>query len=113
MFDGSHAAMPTRSRGHRPFTAFLLTLLLVAPRFVHSQAPTDSTAGTPPPDVAAAAAAQGTITATQADSLPDSDGGWPRLIPCPSGATMILYQPQLLSWKDQRQLVAMCAVSYT
>jgi hypothetical protein len=134
MFEAIVAAIRASSRRLRPLATLCLALLLSAPAHVaKSQTAADSTAapaatpaappapaapapGTPPPDVAQAAAAQaagGTITAAQADSLPDSDGGWPRLIPCPSGATMILYQPQLLSWKDQRQLVAMCAVSYT
>ena len=50
--------------------------------------------------------------AAAADDTTDADGGWPRLIVAPSGASIILYQPQLMSWKDQRYLTAMAAVSY-
>jgi hypothetical protein len=133
MYDVRHTANGTWKQGPRILAALLLALLLPASAHVaNAQPPPDSTVApaappatapvappaptsAPPADVTqAAAAAGGTIRAdANADTLPDADGGWPRLIPCPSGATMILYQPQLLSWQDQRQLVAMCAVSYT
>src|SRR5205814_10358039 len=103
MFEPIVGAIRAISRRRPPLATLCLALLLSAPAHVaKSQTAADSAAtpaapaapapGTPPPDVtqAAAQAAGGTITATQADSLPDSDGGWPRLIPCPSGATMIL-----------------------
>jgi hypothetical protein len=66
-----------------------------------------------PSQAATTAPAPATAQASAADSLPPPDGGWPRLIQAPSGATIVLYQPQVMSWKDQRQMVAMCAVSYT
>src|SRR5262245_38067374 len=47
-----------------------------------------------------------------ADDSSESDGGWPRLIGTPSGADMVLYQPQVLSWEAQRHMVAVSAVSY-
>jgi len=43
---------------------------------------------------------------------PDRDGGWPRLTQTTSGATLIMYQPQIVSWDRQRELVAMAALSY-
>ncbi|HMF95245.1 MAG TPA: hypothetical protein VKE96_13155 [Vicinamibacterales bacterium] len=43
----------------------------------------------------------------------DNDGGWPRVYTGPSGAGILLYQPQIASWTDQKQMVAFMAVSYT
>jgi len=40
------------------------------------------------------------------------DGGWPRLITTASGGSLILYQPQILSWDNQKLLKAMGAISY-
>jgi hypothetical protein len=107
--------------------------LAVSPHAAFAQvAPADSVtpppapAATPPapeapvPDTTAAAPAQapapaaaGTIRADAPADTTAPDGGWPRLIEAPSGASIILYQPQVVSWKDQKQIVAMCAVSYT
>jgi len=71
-------------------------------------APPAAAATTATPAPAAAA------TPAPADSdTTDADGGWPRLILAPSGASIVLYQPQIMSWKDQRYLTAMSAVSYT
>ena len=64
------------------------------------------------PAAPAGTAAAPAATAAAADDTTDADGGWPRLIVAPSGASIILYQPQLMSWKDQRYLTAMAAVSY-
>ena len=130
-----HRDDSTTRTGIRDFllTLFCLTLLLpAAARMAGAQAPGDSAVAAPqasPPAAEPAAAPQASApAATQAggsirvdagapaaaaDSLPEPDGGWPRLIIAPSGATIVLYQPQVMSWKDQRQLVAMSAVSYT
>ena len=134
MYARLHAEPRGRPHGHSLFTALCLALLiLAATRVAGAQAPGDSVtaapqtsapAATPAPQAGAPATpaapqAAGSIrvdagaTASAADSLPDADGGWPRLIICPSGATLVLYQPQVLSWKDQRHMVAMAAVSYT
>ena len=103
-------------------------LLISTPlRVALAQAPPDSTAAPPPAPVtetAAPATPPATPPATQPaavaapqeaaqDTVPDADGGWPRSITTATGATMVLYQPQLLSWEGQKQLVAMSAVSYT
>jgi hypothetical protein len=37
---------------------------------------------------------------------------WPRAYQTPAGGRIIVYQPQVASWKDQRQMVAQAAVSY-
>lgn len=41
-----------------------------------------------------------------------ADRGWPRAYSLPSEAQLVLYQPQIASWQDQKQLVAFMAVSY-
>ena len=40
------------------------------------------------------------------------DGGWPRAYTAPSGAIVVLYQPQIASWQDQKHIVAYSAVAY-
>src|ERR1051325_174254 len=40
------------------------------------------------------------------------DGGWPRAFTAPSGATIILYQPQVGSWPDQKHMTIFAAVSH-
>ena len=42
---------------------------------------------------------------------PIVDGGWPRIYDLPSGGTILVYQPQVASWDNQRHLVAYSAVS--
>ena len=41
------------------------------------------------------------------------DGGWPRASTTPSGAELVVYQPQISSWPDQKNVVLYAAVSYT
>ena len=41
-----------------------------------------------------------------------SDRGWPRGYSLPSEAQLVIYEPQISSWPDQKQLVALAAVSY-
>ena len=43
---------------------------------------------------------------------PPIDGGWPRVVSLPSGATILVYQPQVASWDKQTHLVAFSAVSH-
>ena len=43
---------------------------------------------------------------------PPIDGGWPRAYALPSGASILVYQPQIASWDKQKHLVAFSAVSY-
>ena len=51
-------------------------------------------------------------SAAHAATAPDPDGGWPRSLTTATGAALIIYQPQILSWDAQRNLVAMAALSY-
>ncbi len=41
-----------------------------------------------------------------------ADKGWPRGYSLPSEAQLVIYQPQIASWEDQKQLVALAAISY-
>ena len=41
------------------------------------------------------------------------DGGWPRAYTTASGAALVVYQPQISSWADQKHVVLYAAVSYT
>src|SRR5262249_4302836 len=41
------------------------------------------------------------------------DGGWPRFYTTPSGAQVVLYEPQVASWDDQKHIVMYSAVAYT
>jgi hypothetical protein len=49
----------------------------------------------------------GSVVAQQAQ-----DRGWPRGYNLPSEAQIVLFQPQIASWDDQKHLVALAAVSY-
>src|SRR6185503_21154246 len=49
--------------------------------------------------------------ATQA-TPPAGDGGWPRGYVTASGARVILYQPQVESWPDQKRMTLHAAVAY-
>ena len=40
------------------------------------------------------------------------DGGWPRMYSLPTGASILVYQPQVATWERQSHLVAFSAVSY-
>ncbi|WP_239490974.1 hypothetical protein [Luteitalea sp. TBR-22] len=66
-------------------------------------------AGQRPPTGAAAATRPPGTGAADATSI---DGGWPRTYPLASGGSIVVYQPQIASWRDQRQMVAYSAVAY-
>ena len=71
--------------------ACVLSLILVVPPALSFAAPA--------PDRSAAAA--------------PADGGWPRAYTTASGAGLTIYQPQIVSWHDQKRIVMYAAVSYT
>ena len=70
----------------------------IAP-LVEAQAPAAKPAAAKP-----SAAAPGPATA---------DEGWPRAYTTASGAALVVYQPQVASWADQKHAVLYAAVSYT
>jgi hypothetical protein len=41
------------------------------------------------------------------------DGGWPRTSTTASGAHLVIYQPQIASWVDQKDIVFYAAIAYT
>jgi len=49
--------------------------------------------------------------AARSAQLP-GDRGWPRNYTTPSGAEIVLYQPQVASWDNQQHMVAYAAASY-
>jgi hypothetical protein len=49
---------------------------------------------------------------TKLPTPPAGDGGWPRGYVTASGARVVLYQPQVASWPDQKKMTLYAAVSY-
>jgi hypothetical protein len=47
-----------------------------------------------------------------AQAVEPSDRGWPRGYSLPSEAQIVLYQPQVAAWEDQKHMVAYAAVAY-
>src|SRR5262245_17676315 len=47
------------------------------------------------------------------DKPQPADGGWPRSYITNSGARLVLYEPQIASWLDQKRMAMYAAVSYT
>ncbi len=43
---------------------------------------------------------------------PPIDGGWPRMSALQNGGSMLIYQPQVSSWPNQKHITAYSAVSY-
>jgi hypothetical protein len=54
----------------------------------------------------------GRATTGAATAVP-ADGGWPRAYITGFGARLVLYEPQVASWADQKRMVMYAAVSYT
>jgi len=78
-----------------------------------AQAPAAPPAVGPPapkPTAAQKAAAASPAPATPAVTPPD--GGWPRAYATASGGKIIVYQPQVASWDNQKLMVAYSAVSF-
>src|SRR5688572_4307117 len=55
--------------------------------------------------------ARGAATPAAAADQP-VDGGWPRAYLTPTGAQMLMYQPQVSTWPGQTRMTAYSAVSY-
>ena len=60
----------------------------------------------------AAKAGTNPIAAAAPNAPKPPDGGWPRFYGLASGASILLYQPQIASWDQQKHIVAFSAVSY-
>jgi len=57
------------------------------------------------------AASLGAVAPAPPASTP-ADGGWPRSYTTASGARLTLFEPQIVSWTDQKVMVAYAAVAY-
>jgi hypothetical protein len=96
--------------------AAILSMLAqpLAPTLDAARAPqaAPKTATAPPPTQAKPAAATQKPAPAAAAAPAPVDGGWPRLSNLPSGGSVLLYQPQIASWDQQKHMVAFSAVSY-
>jgi hypothetical protein len=66
--------------------------------------------------ISAAMTMQSNTVASTSRQLPAAaapDGGWPRSYMTPSGGGVVVYEPQVASWVDQKQIVMYAAVAYT
>jgi hypothetical protein len=79
---------------------------------VMGQTPASQGSGQKPAPATTAPAAAKTATSSPVASRP-IDGGWPRAYTTNSGAALVLYQPQVSDWKDQKLMTAYAAASYT
>lgn len=121
--------LPTRVRVRRAAALAAILSLLVepsAPIFAGggpfqtakpSTAPPPTTTskpatGAPPATQKPAPAAQPATAAPAAAAAAPVDGGWPRMYNLPSGASVLVYQPQIASWVKHAHMVAFSAVSY-
>ncbi|MCG3204632.1 MAG: hypothetical protein KCHDKBKB_01347 [Elusimicrobia bacterium] len=48
--------------------------------------------------------------ASETPAAADPDGGWPRLATSEAGSQILMYQPQIESWEDQRTILAWSAI---
>ncbi len=66
-----------------------------------------------PSAMAQSATSQSSPTSYAKTTIVPTDGGWPRRYVTSSGANVIIYQPQVASWVDERHAILWAAVSYT
>jgi hypothetical protein len=107
--------MKTRAESiRRPIAIVTVWSLLLSPggllgtvgfRSVATAHVQGATAAKPP-------AVQTAKPASPAVTPPPADGGWPRAYTTPSGARLIVYQPQVSSWENQKRMTLYAAVSY-
>jgi hypothetical protein len=121
------AAMQTRHETARARVALVTALsLLMSPiaPLVQAQAPPSTAATTakpaaqapsttaPRPATSTAQPATAAARPAAATAAAPVDGGWPRAYQTPSGGRILVYQPQVAEWTQQRHMVAFSAVSY-
>jgi hypothetical protein len=97
-------------------TALCLALSPAAPLLAQQPGPPkpkDTPAASAAEPAPAKPAAASTAPAANAPATPPpADGGWPRAYATPSDGRILVYQPQMASWADQKHMVAYAAVSY-
>ena len=96
-----------------------LTLMVAPAAPLLAQAPPASTPPASPapakpatPATAAKPATGAPAAAKPAAAPQPHDGGWPRGYVTASGAKIVVYQPQVASWDDQKHAVVYAAVSH-
>ena len=85
----------------KAFISYILAISLTVPVSSLSAARVGGQTSPPAPSARPAAAAQ------------PPDGGWPRAYDTASGGRVVLYEPQVASWPDQKHMVMYAAVAYT
>jgi hypothetical protein len=83
-----------------------------APAKAQAPAPTPAPTAAPATAKAAPAKAAPAKAAPAAPAPVPPDGGWPRAYTTASGASMMIYQPQVASWAEQKHVVLYAAVAY-
>src|SRR4051812_21661681 len=110
----------THTTRHRPAVAAIAALtILVNPSLplvaaiaqAQGAAAAKPAAAKPAAAKPAAAKPAGTAAGAAAAAKP-VDGGWPRAYALTSGGSILVYQPQISTWQNQRHVVAFSAVSY-
>lgn len=85
----------------------------IAPLLATQTTPAAQPAAKPVAAPAKPAAAPAKPAAAAAAPVLPSDGDWPRSLTTASGAALVVYQPQISSWTDQKHVVGFAAISYT
>jgi hypothetical protein len=108
--------MHCKTRAKRALATIMAVVVLAPVPGLPARALPAAQAGAQPGPTAATAPSASPQRATQPSASPPGtapiDGGWPRMYALQSGGTILVYQPQVASWKDQKQMVAFSAVSY-
>jgi hypothetical protein len=107
-------ALRAHHQSGRTRVALVTAIALLAQPLTPVMGQTTAAQGTGqrPASAAVAPAAARATTAAPA-SAGVVDGGWPRAYTTASGAALVLYQPQVAEWKNQKVLTAYAAASFT
>ena len=97
----------TRARA----VAMLVAIVMLAPPGPLAAATQAPPATQKPATQKPAATKPAAPTSSSATSVP-IDGGWPRIYDLSSGGSILMYQPQVSSWENQKHMVAFTAISY-
>ena len=110
--------MNLKNRARRAAAVLALSAIAIEPSArltaaamsqAQSQPPAKPPASTPSTTQAKPATPAATTAPATAAPV---DGGWPRVYDVGNGATILVYQPQVATWANQKDLVAFSAVSH-
>ena len=104
--------MPNRYHVAQARVALVTALSMLVPPGVPSIGAQTKTppAASPAPAKAASPAPKAATPATASPA--PVERGWPRGYETPTGGRIVLYQPQVVSWDDQKRMVALAGVSF-